>query len=340
MTPAQAPNHPPASTIPPPSADSTLAQSLVTLVTAIAENLGPVNEIYLSPFASYIIKEAVCPLQSAMASSTRQSAFHNFISKFSRLKRLSPVLDSAGTHHFPPNQSFFTSISPSNLAITLANNSKTFASGRGNAVLRCTRIPIRLKDAILSTSMPTPLISASRIVRNLAIIISKTKIYIVPQALVSAPVDPIATGTTNNGVFEFDNNQISASAASARFTYKAKRDSLHRTFNHHTDTIIFRLLNLWPALPLKIQSKLKDSTSCDPCHESKFSTAPHKTTLSESVKIMDKISTDTAGPLPASRSGHRYFTVLVDKCSKYYESIVTKTISSAELGAAIIAIIK
>jgi hypothetical protein len=46
---------------------------------------------------------------------------------------------------------------------------------------------------------------------------------------------------------------------------------------------------------------------------------------------MDKTSADTAGPMPTSSQGNRFFTVLVDRASKFARSISTATKGDAGL---------
>lgn len=147
-----------------------------------------------------------------------------------------------------------------------------------------------------------------------------------------------------NGVLQFDpqpkSQSLPASASQVRFINKLTRAPLHRTFNHQNDRGLSRLLKAWPVLSKVISTTPRGKSSCDPCHESKFSAAPHKINPPEPVNILDKLSADTTGPLPESRKCNRYFTVLVDKCSLFYHSIPTKTKYGAELGSEIVKLIK
>jgi hypothetical protein len=94
----------------------------------------------------------------------------------------------------------------------------------------------------------------------------------------------------------------------------------HRTtFNHASVERLRRLVNAHPVLQRLRSSSPSPATSpCEPCHYGKQTKAPHSTDpVPAPTAVMDKISGDTAGPMPTSSQGNRFFTVLVDRASKF-----------------------
>lgn len=134
-------------------------QSPTSLVSALVGNVARVND------TTYV------------TSPPRIKAMRADINRSAPSPNQKPVLDSAATHHLLPNTSYFSNLPPSNLRTRLHTYLQTVENGIENAMLHCANALIALKDAILCFSTPIPLISASNLAHDFAILISKNKFY-------------------------------------------------------------------------------------------------------------------------------------------------------------------
>jgi hypothetical protein len=121
--------------------------------------------------------------------------------------------------------------------------------------------------------------------------------------------------------------------SSTRYNIPATLRRHRTTFNHASVERLRRLVNAHPVLQRLRSSSPSTATSlCEPCHYGKQTKAPHSTDpVPASTAVMDKISGDTAGPMPTSSQGNRFFTFLVDRASNFARSIPTATKGDAGL---------
>ncbi len=99
---------------------------------------------------------------------------------------------------------------------------------------------------------------------------------------------------------------------------------LHKKFAHFSPVMLRRLLAIRPKLKELLTNRTGIIT-CNDCNKGKLTKGAHNTIHRPPVKPLEVLSTVIAGPLPRSKSGNKYFGVIVDRSTKHISAIPAAT---------------
>jgi Reverse transcriptase (RNA-dependent DNA polymerase) len=253
----------------------------------------------------------------------------------SQYTRSPVILDSAASHHMSSDPTDFTNLRHERIPIKLATTDSTQAAGIGTMLLKAAKRPIHLASSLFVPKLRSTLISAARLADKYAILMQSGKFWLLPKQAEPDTRSALATGSAVNGVYRFDDLASPSAAAAATtptssFRVPAQYRRLHNVFNHAHLRKLQQLASLYPSLaPAQPRRTANVEHSCEPCHIGKLTSAPHPSSPDLAKTPLETVSIDTAGPLPASRRGNRYFTVLRDAATKHLSILPTSSKSAA-----------
>lgn len=240
-----------------------------------------------------------------------------------------PMLDSCATHHLVRSTRNLVNPIPTQTDVRLATKQRAIATAIGSTAIQGTKAPIALENTLCVPDLNKDLISAGRLSKDYDIIL-KGDSFFVCTPTPGTPPEVVARGKKlPNFTFQFDKPTLpspSAPRTSALVDNALRR--LHDAFAHAHPDALKRLIAKQPELRKMVDDKTGRST-CLPCADSKLKRAPHRNVQRGAMQPLEKISSDTAGPLTRSIRGNQYFTVLADQSTGYLSALPTRTKKAA-----------
>ncbi len=169
-----------------------------------------------------------------------------------------------------------------------------------------------LHDILCVPNLTNDIVSAGRLSQMYDIYIKGDRFYISEKSE-ELPKNIVGTGTRRNNVYRFDSYpNLNTNPRTNRLIYNSMRQ-LHSIFAHRNTPAIRRIITDNPVDKVLITSD-KGTCTCNPCNQAKRTRTPHRISDKEhNIRPLEKLSTDTAGPMIRSTRGNTYFSAIVDK---------------------------
>jgi hypothetical protein len=229
----------------------------------------------------------------------------------------SAIFDSGASISMTPDARRIHPRRPTRLRARLANNSTTTALASGPAIFHTPSAPLHIPRALHVPELAQTLIAAGDITQTHDVLLQSAELFVISRGPEPSAQRIVARGTRSNGVY-----YISLAVPTIAHVE-------HDVFNHSHSATITALRNRFPTamkrlrslrehlLPATQSPQYEAGAPCAPCHIGKKTRAPFQAQNRDPLLPLDVVSTDLAGPLPASHQGMRYLQVFVDRATKF-----------------------
>jgi hypothetical protein len=232
---------------------------------------------------------------------------------YSRPTEIGPyfILDSGATEHWTPNKEWLEDYTPERKTVYLANNATTEALGYGNIDIQVyndktkAKSPITISKVYYIPNIATNLLSIKRILdKGWSIKANKDRLIISNDKIIMSA----------NWIANLCRLQFSYKSYNDRL-YLAKHqlpiDLIHQRLAHFSNDYIAKTIANTKGLE-QIQHTIENSIACKPCLEGKSHKTKGQNKLSDSLRPLELIHTDIAGPFLKSLNSKRYIITFID----------------------------
>jgi hypothetical protein len=199
----------------------------------------------------------------------------------------------------------------------MANNEITTATASGPATFQSRTAPLHVPCALFVPALTQTLIAAGDITKTHDVLLQRDSLFIIPRGPTPLARHIVASGERINGVYHIPLLMPTAAQVEHEVfnhSHAATINQLKRRFPQAMRQLRARLQHLIPTAPT---AQHNDHAPCAPCHIGKQTRAPFHSQHRDGLAPLDVVSTDLAGPLPASSHGMKYLQVFVDRATKY-----------------------
>lgn len=220
------------------------------------------------------------------------------------------ILDSGATQHMCNDKSQFSNFKPFTTSITIADNTKINATGKGNVrILTKIGTIITLLDVLYVPQLASNLLSISRAVLNPDVRV----IFTNEDCRIMLKDKIIATTRAQNSLLILETSRAHA--------YSSKTvDTLtwHKRLGHVNESYMTKDA---------VQSIIGhvNKFCCETCLKNKSTRIISRVAPAKSQRPLEKIHSDLAGPItPTSLGGHKYVITFTDDYSRFSWVYLTK----------------
>jgi hypothetical protein len=137
--------------------------------------------------------------------------------------------------------------------------------------------------------------------------------------------DFVASINDDNSAFLDGNTLSHLESAQITSTLPLNYELWHHQLAHVNHDDVKKLISQDLVTGLKLNSKIAPDPICEPCLAGKMKANPFPATGHIVAKPLDLIHIDVHGPVPVqSHSGHKYYAIFVDDCTKFKVGIPMK----------------
>lgn len=243
------------------------------------------------------------------------------------------ILDSGATDHFGPPNLPLHNARPSKAIVTVADGRNVRVRRTGSITIPTAPHPLTI-HAHATPGFHKLLLSVPKLALQHDILFTGRRAHIYPIRSTQVSAAPLASATTQDGLYQMDKPPTATKALSVNPTPITPAlliapiphllTGIHKVFNHVAPAALKRLARLHPTLisfhkhlaqPVPSDGRL---ATCPPCHISRQKRAPFTPRPTPTrYEPLEKVSHDTTGPLLVSHKGHRYLHAIVDRASRY-----------------------